>query len=163
MPQGVLKAVWAHMVIQRYKAAIPGAIVFPPYPLHLPRRNKSRAAWVRRSTDCTYTSTYRSLRRTERKRSSGLSSTQGGCYWHTGNIAQACPYRYVENTTWQSAGNWCIVKFWGGSEGGGRGHLKPHYASKDSTALETQNYMQPQTTCTRNLCLHKHKGHSLSS
>ena len=115
-PQGVLKAVWAHMVIHRSQAAILGAAAFPLYPFNLPKRNKSRAAWVWLSTDCTYTGTYGTLRRTKRKRSSGLSSTQGGCYRHTGGIAPGYSYRYVQSTTRQSAGNWWVV-IWGGGGG----------------------------------------------
>ena len=66
-----------------------------PLPLASSKTKQIKGMWVWSSTDCTYTSTYRSLTRTRRKQSSGLSSTQGGCYWHTGGIAPGCSYCYV--------------------------------------------------------------------
>ena len=109
---------------QSSQAAIFGAAAFPLYPFHLPRRRKSGAAWVWPSTYCTWTSTYRPLRRTNRKPSSGLGSTQGGTDWYKGGIAPGCFYLHGkkkmqlgrdQGTAGQSHG-----------EGGIRGWVKPH-------------------------------------
>ena len=125
------------------QAAMFGPAALPLYPFHLPRRNNSSAVWVYLSTDCTHTSTNRTLRRTKRKPNSGLG-------W-AGRLRlvqrRHCPKVLLPpwlkcNLAERRELVGSHMGGWRGSEGGGRGHIKSHYASKRTTVLGRQNDMR---------------------